>query len=160
MKDLKVIIIALCLLGSPKMLQAQNTFSASGGNAIGQGGSVSYTIGQVVYLNISGTGGDILQGIQQPFEVTVITGSEDPEIQIGWSVYPNPAGEFITLMTGGYDFEKLHYQFYDINGNLLLKEKLSGDQAWITTGNFKAGTYFLVVSDNIKNLKTFKIIKK
>ena len=160
MKNLKILILALCLTGSENLLQSQSTLSVSGGNASGQGGSLSYTVGQVAFHTFAGTAGEIMQGIQQPYEITVITGSEIPGINLLFSVYPNPADEFITLETGDYGFGLLYYNFYNINGNVLLNGKVNGDQYRIYMGNLKSGTYFLRLSERSKILKTFKIIKK
>jgi len=41
-------------------LQAQETIITSGGKASGKGGSVNYSLGQVVYTNITETGGTII----------------------------------------------------------------------------------------------------
>jgi len=45
---------------------AQNAISTTGGNATGSGGTVSYTLGSVVYLTITGTAGTVMQGISNP----------------------------------------------------------------------------------------------
>lgn len=102
---------------------------------------MSYAVGRVNYLAVSGTGGGIFQGIQLPFEITFIPGIENPDITIIWSVYPKPAGNFITIKTGSYDFKKFFYQFYDITGDLLLDGKATGDQSRIHVVNLKAGTW-------------------
>jgi hypothetical protein len=51
-------------------INAQETISPGGGNATGSGGSVSYTIGQVAYGAFSGTTGSVIQGIQQPYDIS------------------------------------------------------------------------------------------
>ena len=160
MKNLKGIIVAMYLFGSGATILAQNAISTTGGNATGSGGTVSYTLGQVVYLTITGTAGTVMQGIQQPYEITVVTGSEESGILLEWTVYPNPAGEFIMLKVNGYNFEKLYYQLFNLSGDLLLNRRADGDQTQIQMGNLKSGTYILKVSDNTRDLKTFKIIKK
>ncbi len=159
MKSIKVLNIAFFILGFSQLMHSQNVLSVSGGKAIGQGGSVSYSVGQLTYQSITGTEGSILHGIQLPFEISVITGIENPELEIILSVYPNPAGDFLTMDARNYDFQKLNYQYYDINGRLLLEGKATGELSKIHLGNLKPGIYFLRISDNIKDLKTFKIIK-
>jgi hypothetical protein len=74
-----VILIALLFLCTvPIAMYAQDTTPASGGNATGTGGSVSYTIGQIVYTTNSGTNGSLSQGVQQPYEISLVTGIEEP----------------------------------------------------------------------------------
>ena len=53
--------------------KAQEAPNASGGNGSGSGGSASYSMGQIVYTTNKGTNGSVAQGIQQPFEISVIT---------------------------------------------------------------------------------------
>lgn len=80
MKSFKVLSIAFYILGFSQLLHSQNVLSVSGGRAIGQGGSVSYSVGQLTYQSITGTEGAVLHGIQLPFEITVITDIENPEL--------------------------------------------------------------------------------
>ena len=47
-------------------LQAQQSAVASGGNASGVGGTVSYSVGQVLYTTASGVGGSVVQIFKQP----------------------------------------------------------------------------------------------
>ena len=97
-KKLKFSTVFLFIIGLTG-LQAQSTIPASGGNASGIGGSVSYSIGQVVYTKFTGTNGSSTQGVQQPFEISVITGIEEArDISLEIVVFPNPATDFIKLV--------------------------------------------------------------
>jgi hypothetical protein len=160
MKHLTKLLIALCLFGYGTILQAQYTIPATGGNATGAGGAVSYTIGQIVYTTISGTTGIITQGVQQPFEILVVTGIEEvKDIILEISVYPNPATGHVKLKVGNYDIDNLSYQLYNIDGKPLQGNKIEGNETLIQLKSLMTGTYFLKVIDNKKELKTFKIIK-
>ncbi|MBC8045268.1 MAG: T9SS type A sorting domain-containing protein [Fimbriimonadaceae bacterium] len=48
---------------------AQAGTSASGGEGSGDGGKVSYTVGLVSYMTFIGSGGNIMQGVQHPYDV-------------------------------------------------------------------------------------------
>lgn len=81
------IITGMCCI----QLLSQETVSAGGKEATGTGGTVSYTIGQVVYTTNTGTNGSVVQGVQQPYEISVVTGLEEAEdISLEFSIYPNP----------------------------------------------------------------------
>jgi hypothetical protein len=56
--------------------------------------------------------------------------------------------------------DNLSYQLYDMNGKLLQNRKVDGNETVITMGNLVPSTYFLKVTDNQKEVKTFKIIKQ
>jgi hypothetical protein len=141
-------------------LQAQSTITASGGNASGGGGKVSYTVGQIVYTTNSNSNGSVAQGVQQPYEISVITGIEEArDINLSCSVYPNPATDFLTLKIMNYDKENLSYWLYGINGNLIETKKVTADENFVSLANHVSGTYFLKVVQGNKEVKTFKIIK-
>lgn len=160
MKHLIKTLIAFCLFGSGTTIQAQNTIPASGGNATGSG-TVSYSVGQVVYTtNTSIAYGSVARGVQQPFEISVITGIEQAEdITLVCSVYPNPASDFLTLKVENYDKESLSYKLFDASGKLLESKKVNGNETIISMANLFPSIYFLKVIDNKKEIKTFKIIK-
>jgi len=141
-------------------LQGQEVIPVTGGNATGGGGSVSYTVGQITYLTLSGTNGTVAQGVQQPFEISVITAIEQAkDITLVCSVYPNPASDFLTLKVENYDKENLSYILFDASGKLLVSKKVTGNVTIISMANLLPSLYFLKVIDNQKEIKTFKIIK-
>ena len=139
-------------------MNAQKSIPASGGEATGNEGSVSYTVGQVVYTTNTGTNGAMAQGVQQPYEISVVAGIADANgINLILSAYPNPATEYIMLKAD--KTENLTYQLYDINGKLLENKKIESNETNIVMSNFVNAIYFLKISDNNKEVKTFKIIK-
>ena len=157
----KVNIIGLTLLISGLIgLKAQNAIPASGGNASGGGGTASYSVGQVVYTTNTSSSGSVAQGVQQPYEISVITGIEQAEyISLVCSVYPNPVSDFLTLKVEDYDIKDLSYRLFDARGNLLESKKVIGYETTISMANLLPAIYFLKVIDNREEIKTFKIIK-
>lgn len=139
---------------------SQQAVSTGGKEATGTGGTVSYTVGQVVYTTNTGTNGSVAQGVQQPYEISVVTGLEEAEdISLEFSIYPNPATDFIKLKIENYEIENLRYQLYDINGRLLQSNKVEGKETPISLETLLPASYFLKITDNNKEIKTFKIIK-
>ncbi len=162
MRHKKVKLIAVLLLGLGLTgLQAQTAIPATGGNASGNGGSVSYSVGQVVYTtNTGGANGSVAQGVQQPFEISVVTGIDEANgITLQCSAYPNPTTDFLKLKVENFKTENLTYQLYDISGKLLENKKIEGNETSITMSNLVSATYFVKVTESNKEVKTFKIIK-
>ena len=95
--QLKLITAFVLWLALITGLNAQETIPASGGEASGSGGSVSYTIGQLVYSTITGTNDNsIAQGVQQPYEISIVSGiAEADEINLKILAYPNPVTDFL-----------------------------------------------------------------
>lgn len=161
MKNKKIKISAILLLGlGLSIAQAQEAISTTGGEASGGGGSASYSIGQVVYITNTGTNGSVTQGVQQPYEISVVTGIEQAkDINLEYKAYPNPVTDYLILKVENYNNKNLSCQLFDINGKLLENKKLSGDETEIKMINLVPASYFLKVTDNGKEIKTFKIIK-
>ena len=158
-KRLKLSAVLLLGIGLTA-LQAQETIPATGGNASGSGGTVSYSLGQVVYTTNTGTTGSIAQGVQQPFEIMVVTGIEEAKgINLVVSAYPNPTTDNLTLNISEFDISNLLYQLYDMQGKLLQHEEITGNQTSIVMSNLVPATYFVKVVQGNKEVKTFKIIK-
>lgn len=164
MLHVKVKFFALILLSFGLIeLKAQETIPATGGNASGSGGTVSYTVGQVIYNTNTGTNGSVAQGIQQPYEISIVSGVDETEsINLILSAYPNPTTDFLTLKidaSATLSIQSMSYQLYDISGKLLESKKIEGNETSIDMKNLVPAIYFLKVIQGSKEVKTFKIIK-
>lgn len=153
-----ILSLSFFLFGSAMCFAQKNT-DAAGGNATGAGGSVSYSVGQIDYNYQSGSNGNLNQGLQQPYEIFT-SGVEDPAIQLGLSVYPNPSTNVLYLKIEKDEINDLSFQLYDINGKQLLSAIIVTNTTEIVMEQYAASTYFLKVSNSTKDLTTFKIIKK
>jgi hypothetical protein len=162
MKQQRKILSIFFLLGfCIATVQGQQTIPATGGNASGSGGSVSYTVGQILSSSISGSNGTVVQGVQQPYEISVVTALRNTEdISLKCLVYPNPTAGLTKLVFESPDFENLRFRLYDINGILLKDEKVESRETEISLENFSSSVYFLKVLRNNLEVKVFKIVKK
>jgi len=139
-------------------LNAQSNTVASGGDASGAGGSVSYTIGQIDYATNSGNGGIVTQGVQQPFEISVVTGILETGIDLQAVVFPNPASDRIELQVDDeVSTLPLSFTLYDVSGQVIDRKQISENPMTIPVSDLSTGVYFLSVSSQNALLKTFKI---
>jgi hypothetical protein len=160
MKHKKVIFSLLLLVLGLTGLQAQEALSTSGGNASGSGGTVAYSVGQVVYTTNSGTNGWVAQGVQQQFEFSVVSVIADGEvINLTYSAYPNPTNDFLVLEIKGNLQTHFIASLYDLSGKLLQKKKITENETSIDMNNLLPAIYFLKVIQGSKEVKTFKITK-
>ena len=159
-KKLKLSAIILLGLGLTG-LQAQESVNATGGDASGSGGSVSYSVGQVVYTTNTGTNGSVSEGVQQPFEISVVTGIEEAkDIFLNVSAYPNPTTDYLELKVENLQLSELSYKLYDISGKVYQNKEIGNSITKIEMQNLPQGIYFIKVIDTKnKEFKTFKIIK-
>jgi len=146
---------------------AQENINAGGGNATGSGGTVSYSVGQVMYNTFTGTNGSVAEGVQQPYEISVVTGIEEAkDINLLLTAFPNPTNDYLTLeiqsIVQTQDFASQEAQkqdfasqeaqkqyfasLYDLNGKLLQKIPITNQQTRIEMNNLAPATYFLKVT--------------
>lgn len=154
-------ITLILLLSFSFSIYAQEAIPSTGGDAIGSGGSVSYTVGQIIYISNTGTAGSVDQGIQHPYEISIVTGIDDPiGINLICTAYPNPVNDFLTLEVKNFQNETLSYLLYDMNGRVLDSKRITDTKSIIPMENFYSATYFLKIFNNQKEVKIFKIIKR
>lgn len=158
LKKLKLSAVLLLGVGLTG-LQAQESVNATGSNASGSGGSVSYSVGQVVYTTNTGSGGSVAQGVQHAYEIFTV-GIKETALNISLTVFPNPTTENLTLQISDYNNEKLSYQLFDMQGKQLSNGQIVAQQMQINMNSLPTATYFVnVVNQENKKVQSFKIIK-
>jgi hypothetical protein len=169
MKCRKLILSTVLLFGLGLTgLYAQESTTTAGGEASGSGGSASYAVGQIVYTVNTGTTGSVVQGVQQPFEISVVTGLEEAiGINLIVSAFPNPATDYLLLKVDAsttLSIQSMSYQLFDMQGKLIESKNLEGIQTTIFMSNLVPATYFLKIVQTLpetsqQEIKTIKIIK-
>lgn len=156
---LKVIIV-FCLVsfGFGGIIAQENT-DALGGMAYGTGGSVSYSIGQMDYESATGPGGSITEGLQQPYEIMVVSGIEDNDINLSFSIFPNPTADFVVLSVQNVNTLNMTYALFNIEGKLIEKQEVNDSQTTIAMKDLANGIYFIKVLRKSTEVKIFKVIK-
>lgn len=157
-KSKPILLLASGLLWA-SLAQAQESANASGGDATGSGGTVAYSIGQVVYTTYTGSSGSVAQGVQNAYEIFTVD-IEETTLSISLIAFPNPTADNLTLQISDFNKEKLTYQFFDIGGKLLSHGQVTGQQTEINTSSLPPATYFInVLNQEDKKVQSFKIIK-
>jgi len=142
-------------------LHAQDAIVSSCQDVVGNGGSLSYSVGQLACSCKEGTNGTLTEGVQQPYEISILTGVEEVKSgTIKCMVYPNPVSNFLIIKTGNYEEMDLAYQLYTSNGKLIEAKRTTGKETYVTLNNLLPAPYLLQVCLDHKVLKVFKIIKK
>ncbi|MBR5983394.1 MAG: T9SS type A sorting domain-containing protein [Bacteroidales bacterium] len=153
-------IILLFVLSGTAVF-AQNAVPASGGNANGSSGSVSYTVGQPFYSANVGTSGQVSEGVQQAYEIYDVTEVQNPiSANISLSAFPNPTSDYLTLLIDGDFINDLDYAMYDITGKEIMQMQISSSETSIDMQSLPPATYFVRVTKGKNEVKTFKVVKK
>lgn len=141
------------------LAHAQESANASGGDATGSGGTVAYSVGQVVYTTNTGSSGSVAQGVQHAYEIFTI-GIKETALNISLIAFPNPTIDNLTLQISDYTNEKLSYQLFDMQGKLLNNGQVVAKQTQINMKSLPSATYFInVVNQENEKVQSFKIIK-
>lgn len=140
-------------------LSAQEATLSTGGEATSNTGSVSYSIGQVLYQTFTSAEHSEAQGVQQAYEISVITSTPSLETAFNISVAPNPTIDFLTLQVNDLSNQTLFYQLFNQQGQLLSSQELTSAQTKVSTQFLPPTVYFLKISQQGKVIQTFKIIK-
>jgi hypothetical protein len=138
---------------------SQEAIPASGGDASGSGGTLSFTVGQLGYSSNSGSNGSVAEGVQQPYEISTTVGIELSNISLDFIAYPNPTINNIVLSIKDFNNEKLNYQLYDMSGKLLKSNKVNAINTTIDMSELPVSNYVLNINNDSSIIKSFKIIK-
>lgn len=150
-------LLAIFLYSGSK---AQENTVGAGGIASGSNGNVCYSVGQMFYVQQNTSQYSLLPGVQQPYEISVITSNPLYEnIHLECSVFPNPTADVINLKIDDNKFTDWNYQLHDLNGKMLFQGIVTNNQTAISLINQTPGSYFLKVTIKTTLVKTFKIIK-
>lgn len=160
-KSSALLILSLVFTG----LYAQEVITTSGGRAVGSGGFVDYTVGQVAYTTNFGGNYSVAQGVQQPYEITIETDPRDAlNLTLTCSAYPNPVADFLILQVENYIDEKIEFTLYDAVGKLLTTGSVEKKKTVISMVGYISSTYTLKVIQQRnesmpRKTKVFKIIQ-
>ncbi|TAL67046.1 MAG: T9SS type A sorting domain-containing protein [Bacteroidetes bacterium] len=161
MKKLKLLLVTtIYFCFNLILLHSQNTIPTTGKNVICSTGSVSYSVGQIVYNINTGFNGSIVQGVQQPFEISVIGVIDEFDcITLNSSAYPNPVSDNLKIIIEGFSYFKYSAILYNSIGKKIKEIQIVSDETLIEMRNFASGTYYLNVMNQQSAFKVFKIIK-
>jgi hypothetical protein len=153
------VLFTLMLMGTHTTF-SQESVHASGGEASGNGGLVSYSVGQLVYTLVSDNGGSLAQGVQQAYEILAV-GVSETENNMTLSIYPNPTADVLNLLVADLKNEVYTYQLIDNQGRVVKTGSVINQQTQLSISALTGNVFFLnVLNSNNNQVKSFKIIKK
>jgi len=136
MKKLLLILIALPMIGFGQIL-SPSVVSSSGASYSNGGVIMDFTLGEIVIETFSNNANILTQGFNQGIIKIVLSVSD---IDIKTKIYPNPTTNFIII-----ELEKnvnADILVYDINGKIVIKDKLNDEQqkqldfSFLNQGNY------------------------
>ncbi|MEA3445418.1 MAG: T9SS type A sorting domain-containing protein, partial [Bacteroidota bacterium] len=130
--------------GNP-VLAAQSSGSGGWDNTFGARGIDVGPDGKI-YLTDFHVGTMIIEAIDTSIVTVVPVAQKDKKESI--SVYPNPAGNYVTFTCLQREFLDANISLYDMTGRKLMeRDQINGKQYSISISDFKPGLYMYKVSD-------------
>ncbi|MCK9339599.1 MAG: T9SS type A sorting domain-containing protein [Bacteroidales bacterium] len=157
----KICLLTIVIMMTVLYANAQSSLVGTGGEATGNGGSVSFSVGQIaVQSNGDGTT-TISEGVQQPYEISVSGVDNYPNITLNAVVYPNPTLDIVRLTIDNFDLQgdNVSARLFDGNGKLIKELRIADCQTEIDMESLPSGTYYLNLFSAKQMLKSFKVVK-
>jgi hypothetical protein len=141
-------------------LKAQESVNAGGGNVVNSDVNISYSIGQVFVAPVTYSQGSVTPGIQQPYEISLVSGLPKVAAELKIQAYPNPAIDYLLLSFPEYRKTNYSLRLIDMAGKTLYLNEIKEEISRIEVQSLTSGLYFLQVLCREEMLKVFKVIKK
>ena len=141
-------------------ISAQEFIPATGGDASGQGGTVSFTLGQLFCKTITGETSEINEGVQQPYEIFEISALENlvaPDLKLCF--FPNPVSDILVIKVLNEVSNNLVYKLTTLNGQIIIQGRIE-DTELIDMSGLTTAAYLLSVFAGEELVKVYKVIKK
>ncbi len=151
--------LAVILILITHLIFGQEAVIPSGNDLIGSGGSINYSVGQVLYTQINGTTGFTIQGVQQPYEISNVLSRDDLAENIYIQLIPNPTTRKIMLTVMEVSHGDLSYQLYDLTGKLLKQNPITSVNTHIDLSNLPTAIYMLKIIEDNYIQKVYKVLK-
>lgn len=154
-----VFVLLFCANQLSGQTIARQVIGIAGGSANTSFGQVSYTVGETfIGTSHSSTQNEtITAGFQQP-TISFLPDYVDPVFSI--NIFPNPTQDLLQVTLWDATQKQLSMSLTNIKGQVLIPNLLINP--WkneIDLTPFPAGAYFLKVTDENKQSKSYKILK-
>jgi len=155
------IVFLVLLISHPLHMSAQTGFGASGGNVLSDEYGLSYSVGQVCYTSASPSAYYLSQGLQHPSIVGLPNGIEQLSKPCSFiSIVPNPVIDKLQLKINTNDTSDLYFKLYNSLGELVSQVSITTNELMYSMAIYPQGLYLLIVMQNQKVIRSFKILKK
>lgn len=158
LQEIKIFYVLFLILFSNISYSQQASVAGGGDLQVSGGGSMAFSIGQIVYTQIDNGILYVAQGVQQPYEVFINFVSELFD-KNSVSIFPNPFENEININFQSLDFSNCKAKLIDLQGNVIQETILTDLNNQLYVGNLSRGGYFIILENNVGGIYTVKLIK-
>jgi|GEM_PF-5140182 len=154
-KHLLLIVLSLTVFSE---VQAQQEVLTSSGEVSGSTGTSTFSIGQFIMFSGSNSGGTIIPGALQTYEIFNLHVDES-QFKYAFMVYPNPTVDFVFIEIGDYPNQSFSAVLSNSEGKIIGKYNLQLKENKIDTSHLGSGVYYLRILENEnKPIADYKLI--
>ena len=145
---------------------APQSVNSTGAKMSQANGSLSFTVGELVVKSQTDANGNTLGSgfTNSATGSTIVLSVNTPDKDIlNVSIYPNPTTDLLTIDVAATTLNHLVIEITDLQGKKLGNSQYAGvsNKIGISTANYAAGTYLLLLKNENGNLLgSYKIIKQ
>jgi hypothetical protein len=149
----KIFFILIILWGKSN---AQESINSTSGLAIGSGGTVAFTLGQICYKELNTPSGSISEGIQHAYEIYPLSSNNFVEAA-KLKPFPNPTIGLLNIELNSLN--EYQFRIVDVNGIPIINGILSSGANWVDLEKFNPGIYIIEVLNQQSSKQIFKVVK-
>lgn len=109
--------------------------------------------------SVIGTSGSCSNMATATVTVNICAGISETVSEVGFNLYPNPAGNLIQVQVASL-YSDTYFELFDLNGRIILREELKSNTTAINIRSMAAGVYMYRIQKNNESLKQGKLIKE
>ena len=160
LKQILVCAFSVACMGT----YAQSGFVSAGADGANENGSVSYSVGQIVYQSDESSDGSVslTQGLQQPYTISSLPLpdglQEISSIQL--AAYPNPTSDVLNISIEGTECDGLTFTVSDVKARRQMSGDIISENTPIDVRHLLPGVYFVEIQKNKQPVRAFKVVKQ
>jgi len=140
----------------------QNVLATSGGIATGTGGSVEWTLGELVIGAFESDNNQVTQGFHQTYLLKNLLADlgDTPLTKTKVAIFPNPTADIINITIAETTSKRKKIELIDMSGRRILSRLEFGNHIEIDLNTTPQGIYYLRISDaSGLPIGRFKVVK-
>ncbi len=152
-------LFSLLFLFCISYFYGQEAILSSGKSITSDGGSVSFSIGQINTMTSSSENYLIIEGVQQTFDAMPTSISDTPIHNELITIYPNPTKDIIQIKTDVPNTFFTQIKIYNSEGSLIESIKTKKAIYKLNISSLPSGIYYIQTKTNQNYLSSHKLIK-
>lgn len=147
----KIIFSCAAFIGFSAFGQNLELISSAGTYTESSGGSIAWSVGEVVIETVGTSGYDYSQGFHQG---NVFVAGIEPAPDFAFNVYPNPAADIVYINTD----QTLDLVITDISGRVIAEYNIAAGTFELNVTEYSRGTYNLSFTSSSGQMMSSRIV--